>query len=50
MLAKFKDDDELCLIPTVILTTSLAETDVLAAYKRGRQLLVKPVDFGSSPT
>lgn len=46
VLRRIKDDPELRRIPTVILTTSAAERDMLAAYDHGAgSYLVKPVDF-----
>jgi CheY-like chemotaxis protein len=46
VLARIKGDDSLKHIPTVILTTSAAETDVVRAYEGGAgSYLVKPVDF-----
>jgi two-component system response regulator len=46
VLDRLKASDELSLIPTIVLTTSSAETDLLNAYSRGAvSYLVKPVDF-----
>ncbi len=46
VLQEVKDSPELCQIPTVILTTSEAETDMAKAYARhANSYLVKPVDF-----
>lgn len=46
VLRQLKADPELRRIPTVILTTSRTEQDMLAAYDGGAgSYLVKPVDF-----
>ena len=46
VLRRIKEDDELKRIPTVVLTTSAAESDVVNAYNHGvGSYLVKPVDF-----
>lgn len=46
VLRRIKQDEDLKPIPTVILTTSAAESDVLHAYNYGAvSYLVKPVDF-----
>jgi len=46
VLRRLKADPALCGIPTVVLTTSDAERDVVAAYANGAgSYLVKPVDF-----
>ena len=46
VLRRLKADPELRRIPTVILTTSKTEQDMLAAYDHGAgSYLVKPVDF-----
>lgn len=46
VLHRMKSDPRLREIPTVILTTSQAESDVLAAYRDGAgSYLVKPVEF-----
>jgi CheY-like chemotaxis protein len=46
VLRRAKEDSELKRIPTVVLTTSSAETDMVQAYKNGAgSYLVKPVDF-----
>jgi CheY-like chemotaxis protein len=46
VLRRIKADDMLKCIPTVILTTSAAETDMVGAYTGGASsYLVKPVDF-----
>ncbi len=46
VLRRIKADPALRLIPVVILTTSKAEQDVVAAYEKGAgSYLVKPVDF-----
>ena len=46
VLREIKSNDELCLIPVVVLTTSEAESDVARAYEhRANSYLLKPVDF-----
>jgi len=46
VLRRIKEDQELKHIPTVILTTSAAESDMIGAYANGAgSYLVKPVDF-----
>lgn len=46
VLAEIKMDDELNLIPVVILTTSSAEEDVVRTYKlHANAYVTKPVDF-----
>ena len=46
VLQRIKADTELRTVPTVVLTTSSAEADLLSAYGRGAgSYLVKPVDF-----
>ena len=46
VLRRVKEDAELKLIPTVVLTTSGAEADMISAYTHGvGSYLVKPVDF-----
>jgi CheY-like chemotaxis protein len=46
VLKRIKADPELKKIPTVVLTTSSAESDVVNAYTHGAgSYLVKPVDF-----
>lgn len=46
VLARIKQDEALKAIPTVVLTTSAAETDMVRAYEGGAgSYLVKPVDF-----
>jgi CheY-like chemotaxis protein len=46
VLRRMKEDDRLKRIPTVVLTTSGAESDMLNAYTSGAcSYLVKPVDF-----
>ncbi len=47
VLGRIKADDDLRLIPVVILTTSEAEKDLARAYRHhANSYLVKPVDFG----
>jgi two-component system, chemotaxis family, response regulator Rcp1 len=51
VLAQIKQDDSLKLIPTVILTTSDAETDVLKSYQlHANGYLTKPVQLESFDT
>jgi CheY-like chemotaxis protein len=46
VLRQIKEDPDLKGLPTVVLTTSDAESDVAAAYANGAgSYLVKPVDF-----
>ena len=46
VLRMIKEDPELRTTPTVVLTTSAAEADMLSAYANGAgSYLVKPVDF-----
>jgi len=46
VLAEIKADESLKLIPTVILTTSEAETDVIKCFElQANSYLVKPVDL-----
>jgi two-component system, chemotaxis family, response regulator Rcp1 len=46
VLAELKADDQLKLIPVVVLTTSRAEEDVLRAYQlHANCYITKPVDF-----
>jgi DNA-binding response OmpR family regulator len=46
VLAEIKSDEELKLIPVVVLTTSTSEADVLKAYGLyANCYIVKPVDF-----
>ena len=46
VLAAMKSDDELRLIPVVVLTTSDAEEDVLRSYSlHANAYVTKPVDF-----
>jgi CheY-like chemotaxis protein len=46
VLRRIKEDAVLRRIPTVVLTTSAAEADMLSAYDHGAgSYLVKPVDF-----
>jgi CheY-like chemotaxis protein len=46
VLRRLKADEKLKLIPTVVLTTSGAESDLVNAYTHGAgSYLVKPVDF-----
>ena len=46
VLRRIKEDAELKRIPTVVLTTSAAEKDMVQAYENGAgSYLVKPVDF-----
>lgn len=46
VLQRIKEDPELKRIPTVVLTTSSVESDMISAYANGAgSYLVKPVDF-----
>ena len=46
VLQQIKSDDQLKVIPVVVLTSSHEEKDVVASYKRGvNAYVVKPVDF-----
>ncbi len=46
VLRRIKEDEQLKLLPTVVLTTSAAESDMIGAYANGAgSYLVKPVDF-----
>ena len=46
VLQEIKDDPELRSIPTVVLTTSKADDDVLSAYQlHANAYITKPVDF-----
>jgi CheY-like chemotaxis protein len=46
VLRQVKEDAELKRIPTVVLTTSSTESDMVSAYTNGAgSYLVKPVDF-----
>jgi CheY-like chemotaxis protein len=46
VLRRIKEDAELKCIPTVVLTTSSAEADMISAYTNGvGSYLVTPVDF-----
>ena len=46
VLRRIKEDEDLKRIPTVVLTTSAAESDTVNAYSHGAgSYLVKPVDF-----
>jgi CheY-like chemotaxis protein len=46
VLRAIKDDEDLKSIPSVVLTTSSAESDMVKAYDNGAgSYLVKPVDF-----
>jgi len=47
VLVKIKQDDSLKLIPTVILTTSTAEEDLMMSYElQANAYLAKPVELG----
>lgn len=46
VLKQIKSDDNLALIPVVVLTSSKEEKDMVASYKLGvNAYVVKPVDF-----
>lgn len=45
-LAKIKEDEDLCRIPVIVLTTSKAEEDILRTYNLGvNSFITKPVTF-----
>jgi CheY-like chemotaxis protein len=47
VLKRIRADERTCLIPTVILTTSKEERDLVAGYSLGANSYIrKPVDFG----
>ena len=51
VLAHIKEDDKLKLIPTVILTTSDAEADILQSYQlQANCYLIKPVQLDAFET
>ena len=46
VLAEIKEDEQLCLIPVVVLTTSQADEDILRSYQlHANAYVTKPVDF-----
>ncbi len=46
VLERIKQDDDVCTIPVVVLTSSREEPDVARCYKLGaNSYIVKPVDF-----
>ncbi len=46
VLADIKDDDNLRMIPVVVLTTSKADEDILKSYRHhANSYIAKPVDF-----
>jgi CheY-like chemotaxis protein len=46
VLAEIKEDEELRVIPVVVLTTSAAEEDILRSYRlHANAYVTKPVDF-----
>lgn len=48
VLAEIKADEDLQLIPVVVLTTSKAEEDVLKSYRlHANCYIIKPVEFGN---
>lgn len=48
VLAEIKNDDDLKIIPVVVLTTSRAEEDILKSYRLHANCYIsKPVDFDS---
>lgn len=48
VLAEIKEDEDLKVIPVVVLTTSRAEEDVLRSYRlHANCYITKPVDFDS---
>ena len=48
VLAEIKEDEDLRMIPVIVLTTSNAETDILRSYSlHANCYITKPVDFAS---
>lgn len=48
VLAEIKNDDDLKIIPVVVLTTSRADEDILRSYRlHANCYIAKPVDFDS---
>jgi CheY-like chemotaxis protein len=46
VLEEIKNDDELCRIPVVVLTTSSADEDIMRSYQlHANAYVTKPVDF-----
>jgi chemotaxis family two-component system response regulator Rcp1 len=46
VLAEIKQDDDLRIIPVVVLTTSKADEDIIKSYKQyANSYITKPVDF-----
>ncbi|PSK64773.1 Response regulator rcp1 [Micromonospora sp. MH33] len=46
VLAEIKEDEQLCRIPVVVLTTSQADEDILRSYQlHANAYVTKPVDF-----
>ncbi|HEY2672638.1 MAG TPA: response regulator [Rugosimonospora sp.] len=46
VLSEIKNDDSLCRIPVVVLTTSQADEDILRSYQlHANAYVTKPVDF-----
>lgn len=46
VLADIKADEDLCIIPVVVLTTSKADEDILKSYRHHvNSYIAKPVDF-----
>ena len=46
VLAELKQDDELLMIPVIMLTTSRAEEDIVRSYSlHANAFVTKPVDF-----
>jgi CheY-like chemotaxis protein len=46
VLRQIKTHDRFCTVPVVVLTTSIEDSDVQAAYRLGaNSYIVKPVDF-----
>ncbi len=47
VLERIKNDEHLCTIPVIILTTSESEEDILESYQNGANTFItKPVEFG----
>ena len=46
VLAEIKADEDLCVIPVVVLTTSKADEDIMKSYQQHvNSYITKPVDF-----
>lgn len=48
ILKMLKDDEQRCMIPVIVLTSSKEERDIIESYKLGvNSYIVKPVNFDS---